>query len=249
MHYLLLSSEILKSVLETIILKRPNEFVFHLLCDFQIDIINCTQTLTFQANYANNFYTSFKISTDKLLFFDPLEFRPIVLNYTQCIKLLQLCTMFKNTIAIGYNESEELIEIVVSQSNVKLVFKIDNEIDHNPIIPPEHNLEIPYINLKRELLYNVIKLVQSSEFYTPIRVDSKKRIIIFGDEFQSIVKILDSETNLKNSEIEINPDSISLFLENVKVENVNIKINESIAFIIHFSTELGEVYYYRGHEI
>jgi len=251
MHFLLITTEILNTILETIVFKQNdcvNNFVFHLLCD--INNSEDSETITFQANYSNEYYTNYTIAISELLFFDSLEFRPIVLNYDQCLKLIQLTKMFEKC-SIGFClNSCENIEVVVSHSNVKLVFPIDNEIDHNPIIPPEHNLDISFIPINTELLKNVVTLVNSPKFYTSIRVDRSKSRLIFGDEgsFQSIVQ-LPRTLNLSDSIIEIEPDSIILFLSNLKIKQVEIKVNKKIAFIIHATTELGEIYYYRGHEL
>ena len=245
MHFLLIPTNVLNTILETIIFNSKQSFVFHLLCDTHSD------KLTFQANYNNDYYASYTISISQLLFFDLLEFKPIILNYEQCLKLIQITKMF-HSVSIGFanNFETNFLEVVVSHSNVKLILPIDNEIDHNPIIPPEENPNFQFIEIETELLKNIITLVHSSKFYTPIRIDSKKSVIIFGDEgsIQSIIK-LPQTYNLIDSNIYIEPDSIISFLSNLKIKNIEIKVNKAIAFIIHSITEIGEIYYYRGHEL
>ncbi len=236
----------LRNILETIIVEKPKNFVFHMLCD-----IKNGQFLTFQANYNNNFYISFILNVQDLVYFDYIEFQPIIMNYEQCIKLIHLCNMFGDNTSVGFDLKESEIEIVVSHSNIKLIFIIDTTIDHDPIVPPEHNLDIPYIPLETKTLSNVVKLVSSPQFYTPIKIDPKNNRIIFGDIIQSIIQLRD-EINLTESVIDINPDSIILFLKNVinlNIELVEIKVDTSIAFIIHCQFDLGEVYYYSTHEI
>lgn len=252
MHFLMIKSGILKKVLRAIIVDNPNNFIFHMLCDIQNDLETTNNFLTFQANYNDYFYTSFSIDISNLVFLDTLEFQPIILNYEQCTKLIYLCDMFDSDISIGFDLRDDEIEIVVSHSNIKLIFPIDKEIDHNPIIPPEHNHNICYIPLDTLTLYNVVKLVSSPKFYTPIKIDQEKSRIVFGDLIQSIIQLRKGELNLSNSIIDINPDSIISFLKNLtdlKINKVEIKVDKSIAFIIYTKTELGEIFYYSTHEL
>lgn len=251
MHFLMIHAGVLKSILETIVIDKPENFVFHVLCS---DTQNEEQSLIFQANYNNYFYTSFIIDVSKLMFFDFMEFQPIVMNYEQCVKLVQLCNMFEPNVSVGFDlkESEGCIEVVVSHSNIKVIFIVDTTIDHDPIIPPDHSLIVPYINLNSQTLLNVVKLSTSPKFYTPIKVDSKKSRIIVGDLIQSIIQLKGMD-NTSNSEIDINPDSVILFLHNLihnlKIKQIEIKVDSSIAFTIHSQIELGEIYYYSTHEI
>lgn len=245
MHFLIISSCLLKEILTTIFIDRPKNFVFHMIIESQKE-----NSVIFQTNYNNAFYTSYEICIDKFIFFDSIGFKMIVLNYEQCTKLLQLVNMFDTNVSFGYNEIESVIEIVISHSNIKLLLPVDDEIDHNYLVPPEHNKNIPYINIDKKILSNVLTLVNSDKFYTYIRVDSENKRLIFGEDncTRSIIQLPRTQ-ELIDSSIDINPDSIILFLKNLRNKTINIKVNESIAFIINLETEWGPIYYYRAHEI
>ena len=244
MHSLMINSSILNKILKIIIIETTFKTTeFHLLYDDDI--------LTFQINYDCDFYVSHTLNISKLVYFDSLEFVDIVLNYDQCLKLRQLTELFVDaTIAVGCLDGK--IEIVVSHSNVKLIFNVDVDVDvDSPIIPPNHNLEIPYITLNRKLLNNVIKLAKDKGNNIPIRIVEKKSRIIVGcptDIVPMAVIQLPRQSVVEDSSISINPDSIISFLNNLEIENVQLKVNNTIAFTLHFIFSGEEVYYYRGHD-
>jgi hypothetical protein len=252
MHLLIIGSNLLNRILETIFLTRPTKFVFHLLLNTDRAQSDCN--LLFQANYNDSFYTSYTINTELLVFFDSIEFEnnKLVLNYEQCEKLIELTRLFKDSnVSFGFNEDKGTIETVVSHNNVKLEFSIDHQIDHNQIIPPDTQLYniVDYIPIQTKLFLNIVTLVNNNEYYTQMEVEPSRNRLILGDNesFKTTLK-LSNELILEPAIIIINPDSIILFLNKIDVQMINIKIHESLAFVINFETEFGSVFYYRAHE-
>lgn len=243
MHLFIISSKILKNILDIIILDNISidNIVFHIV------YLDNTHELRFQGNYNNDVYISYTINFQYLI--DIQEFESIALNYEQCKTLQRLTYMYDSN--IGIIDSDGLYDIFVSHTNIKLVLYIDDMLDQEYIYPPSLS-SIEYIDINIDSLYNGIKLVANNEYLTPFRIDSKKSRLIFGDVIQSIVQLKKMSNNIYDSDIDINPDHIIKFLEyliQMGKETIKIKINKKIAFMIYFSTDIGEVYYYNGHNI
>lgn len=231
MHSFILEIRILKEILDLLIIDFGKSFVMHIHQD--------SNNITFQTNYDNNTFISYKIP--KKYFIDAQKFETIVLNKEQCQTLVKISNMFQTS--IGITEEEDTYEIFVSHEEIKLVFYKDDELEKEYIIPPPKTNA--NIKLYKEFLYNAISLVKVPGFVTPLVLDCDKQIITTGDQIQSIIPI--KTTTKDNTEIVINPISLLQFLEHVQHKEIELIINPKLALSIHLQSDIGEIDYYCAH--
>ena len=249
MTNIIIESYLLGKIFNSILINKTPEFEFHLVLGLHKCPDNDEQLLTFQTNYMNIHYTSYTINPKLLTFFNIFDFEIIYFNYEQCIKIIKLSNMYPK-LNINISKIDDNVNLTIADGSFSLCFKLDNKISEEYIYPPEHNLNIPFIDINRILFLNMLKLCQEDKFLMPMEINSHKKYLILGDDTQIVSKIMLKEINcLDSSVIDINPNSIIHFLEKVDNENIRLKVNDKIAFIINYKTDIGEVYYYKGHEL
>ena len=273
----IISSQLLNNILEHISLEFENVnsknidfFTFHLLKE--------NENLIFQCNYSNNIYIKYKITINKLLFFDSFEFNQFILNYHQIIKLKQICTLNLEASLHFKKENEYLFIITHSTDSlssggisslgslssggigslgslsIKFKFILKDCEDCYLIVPPPPNISIPFIEINRLLLLNILKITYNPKIYTSIELknENNQKELIFGQYFQDSISStiqLPEYLIFEPSFIYINPDSIIHFLDKVKVDSIKIKIHESLSFMINCKDNEDEIDYFLGHEI